>query len=174
MRYKFIFFTFLSVFFISLTACKKAHPVVQPAFYHWQTKLQLDSIESTYLSALSVQRLYVKFFDVIWQENKQAAIPTAVLQVNKTSKTQQISDIIPTVFITNQVFKHSSEEQINELPEQVWMKIKSIQFNEKFKEIQIDCDWTLNTRDVYFRFLRQFKKQIPSRIALSDTIRLHQ
>ncbi len=39
------------------------------------------------------------------------------------------------------------------------------------EEIQIDCDWTVKTRDRYFRFLRSLKKQFPG-FAISATIRL--
>jgi hypothetical protein len=41
-----------------------------------------------------------------------------------------------------------------------------------FDEIQIDCDWTVSTRDKYFIFLRSLKKQFPDKI-ISATIRLY-
>jgi hypothetical protein len=38
-------------------------------------------------------------------------------------------------------------------------------------EIQIDCDWTLKSRDTYFRFLKVLRQHVD---AVSVTIRLHQ
>ena len=39
-------------------------------------------------------------------------------------------------------------------------------------EIQIDCDWTLDSRDTYMKFIDVFKNQWNK--TLSVTIRLHQ
>ncbi len=39
-------------------------------------------------------------------------------------------------------------------------------------EIQIDCDWTLSTRDRYFKFLKALKARMPGK-TLSATIRLY-
>jgi hypothetical protein len=43
------------------------------------------------------------------------------------------------------------------------------------KEIQIDCDWTINTRDNFFNFLKKIVNRARKHnIAVSATIRLHQ
>ena len=43
------------------------------------------------------------------------------------------------------------------------------------KEIQIDCDWSKQTQDIYFDFLRQLHKMVEQAgLKLSVTIRLHQ
>jgi hypothetical protein len=46
-------------------------------------------------------------------------------------------------------------------------------FNNKVTEILIDCDWTVKTRDNYFYFLTQIKKQF-SQYTISSTLRLWQ
>ncbi|MBK8563489.1 MAG: hypothetical protein IPN76_09115 [Saprospiraceae bacterium] len=46
-------------------------------------------------------------------------------------------------------------------------------FQNRIKEIQLDCDWTLKTRDRYFKFLKAMKKANPG-MTISCTVRLHQ
>jgi hypothetical protein len=41
------------------------------------------------------------------------------------------------------------------------------------REIQFDCDWTKSTREKYFAFLEEAKKQFPDKL-ISSTIRLYQ
>lgn len=120
--------------------------------------------------------MYVKFFDVVWNQNLQEAIPTAVLQISDEFNNSPIDslDIIPTIFIINKVFQQCPSNQLNELAIQSWAKIKTILPSKPFQEIQFDCDWTLSTRDAYFQFLKYFGQQISTNTKLSATIRLHQ
>ena len=168
----------LILFLFILPSCQKETPpkIIQPAFYHWQTQLKIDSTEASYLEKLQTKRLYVKFFDVDWDANQQQAIPKASLQILKSDArySKLKIDIIPTIFITNQTFKQLSNEASDELSARIWDKIQRLMPNTNFKEIQFDCDWTLSTRIAYFDFLNQFKKQIPATTKLSATIRLHQ
>lgn len=46
-------------------------------------------------------------------------------------------------------------------------------FNDRIKEILIDCDWTQGSRDNYFYFLSELKKEIPA-YKVAATIRLWQ
>ncbi|MDX2067311.1 MAG: hypothetical protein SFV55_02735 [Haliscomenobacter sp.] len=46
-------------------------------------------------------------------------------------------------------------------------------WSKKIVEIQIDCDWTLSTRDKYFSFLKFLQESAPD-FAISSTLRLHQ
>ncbi|MEZ4901823.1 MAG: hypothetical protein R2822_08725 [Spirosomataceae bacterium] len=43
-----------------------------------------------------------------------------------------------------------------------------------WKEVQIDCDWTVATKAKYFRLLQQISALLPPSVILSATIRLHQ
>jgi hypothetical protein len=40
--------------------------------------------------------------------------------------------------------------------------------------VQLDCDWTISTRVVYFHFLAALRARLPQGVALSATLRLHQ
>ena len=45
----------------------------------------------------------------------------------------------------------------------------------KFKELQIDCDWTESTRDKYFHLLSTLRNELErNKQIISATIRLHQ
>jgi hypothetical protein len=46
-------------------------------------------------------------------------------------------------------------------------------WSKKIVEIQIDCDWTLSTRDKYFTFLKSLQESAPD-FAITSTLRLHQ
>ncbi|WP_373550137.1 hypothetical protein [Haliscomenobacter sp.] len=46
-------------------------------------------------------------------------------------------------------------------------------WSKKIVEIQIDCDWTLSTRDKYFNFLTALQGKAPD-FAITSTLRLHQ
>lgn len=52
-----------------------------------------------------------------------------------------------------------------ELAKKEWAK--------KISEIQIDCDWTLSTKDKYFQFLEALQEKAPD-FNISCTLRLHQ
>lgn len=47
------------------------------------------------------------------------------------------------------------------------------EWSKKITEIQIDCDWTLSTKDKYFQFLKELQEKTPD-FLLSCTLRLHQ
>ena len=63
-----------------------------------------------------------------------------------------------------------------ELPaEQLSQEVDSLQdrFLRQVREIQIDCDWTPESREAYFRFLNAMKEKNPG-LEISFTLRLHQ
>jgi len=164
-------------FIILQLSCTENTPTkVHCSFYHWQTNLSINQEEQRYLDSLSVQKLYIKFFDIDWDFNQQQAIPHASLIVN-ADLTSNI-EIVPTLFITNRTFQHIEQTAIDDLVNNVKEKLLD-QFkdfpNHTLQAIQIDCDWSLSTKDKYFYFLKKLKEAYPQeQIVLSTTIRLHQ
>ncbi len=155
---------------ILITNCTRNNDIT-PAFYHWQTALHLSPSEKNYLSALAVEQLYVKFFDVDWDETAVQPVPLAVLE----KKDWANKALIPTIFITNRTFQRLPTDQLEWLSTRVREKIDELSSGLTIKEIQFDCDWTAATREKYFSFLKVFKEKIEKRgIDLSATIRLHQ
>lgn len=121
--------------------------------------------------------MYVKFFDVDWNENQVIPVPLAEVEIGKLEnwKAEKL-EITPCIFITNQTFQNIAEDKIEWLSERIQEKLFTLKpENITFKEIQFDCDWTVSTRDRFFKFLKIFKKSVDNQsIKLSATIRLHQ
>lgn len=145
------------------------------AFYHWKSNLDLTSSEESLLLQHSESPLYLHFMDLVWDEERQFAVPTAQLNIIKPLP-KDIS-IVPVLFITNEVFEKTPYEQLDEMAAHVIKRLNSRFFeNEEYisriTEIQIDCDWTLSTKKKYFAFLEYIKKAFDTPI--SATIRLHQ
>lgn len=124
--------------------------------------------------------MYVKFFDVDWSENQAIPVPLAETGGWEDRKIGALKkaeiEIIPCIFITNQVFQNIPDGKIEWLSKRIQEKLFALKpENLTFKEIQFDCDWTSSTRDRFFKFLKIFKKKFDNQgFKLSATIRLHQ
>lgn len=107
------------------SACKQKNELpVHRAFYHWQTKLDLGEEEMKALDNLSVDYLYVKYFDVIWNQELQQPQPVAKLI---SSTTLDISArIVPVIFVTTESISPLSESDIDDL---AWRICKLIECN---------------------------------------------
>ncbi len=164
----------LTLLLFLFAACNQPSSTVPiPAFYHWKTNFEINKATADYMHQVSVKKLYVKFFDVDWRNDE--AVPLAEVQFYTPVSSMGIH-VIPTIFITNNTFRHlRSKDELIALAGHVTKKIRTIaQKNTiKFSEIQFDCDWSDGTRASYFSFLKQVQKMNPSLI-LSATIRLHQ
>jgi hypothetical protein len=123
-----------------------------------------------------VKRLYLKFFDVVWEETRQEPIPVSVVNFQSTPPPEL--EIVPTVFLTNDVLKRLSPNQVGDLAGKTLGKIESLRKSahiDPINEVQLDCDWTTGTRDKYFQMLRSIRTELHRRnVKLSATIRLHQ
>ncbi|GAB4494204.1 MAG: hypothetical protein OHK0019_19940 [Saprospiraceae bacterium] len=160
-------------FFIALilASCgNDKNRIVAPAFYHWKTTLALSSSEREYLDSFSCKKLYVKILDIGRDPATGEIQPYSLLKITDTAGLSRF-EIVPTIFITNEVFKNISEEKIEWLAGKV-----ADSMSEKWtkNELQFDCDWTASTRDAFFSFLKKVKKHLPKETRLSATIRLHQ
>ncbi len=86
--------------------------------------------------------------------------------------------IVPVVFVVNEVLKNRTHKQLDDLAGKIVYyvagKIKQ-SGKTSFNELQIDCDWTQTTRDNYFYLLNCIKanNQLKNKY-LSATLRLHQ
>jgi hypothetical protein len=135
----------------------------------------LSTSEKNTLQNIDVQTLYLKFFDVKWDETTHRAWPVAKIKFRDAAMTQQ--NIIPVVYIVNQTFINIKPNSIDELAKNCLQLIESIANNNQliYKEIQFDCDWSDASRDAYFAFLKKISQLIKNQhIQLSATIRLHQ
>jgi hypothetical protein len=176
-KYKDIIGSILVLLMVVFFSCNenKTSRNIEPSFYYWKSVFKLNHFEKQRLDSLHVKTIYIKFFDVDWDDVLKAPSPVAKLQATSYKLPEDIQ-IIPTVFITNECIQKIDSLQIPALAVNINVLINGIIKANSFKsftEIQIDCDWTTTSRAKYFALLRAIKKQ--SGIAtLSATIRLHQ
>jgi hypothetical protein len=162
-----------------LSACSYHKPHekrnIERSFYYWKSVFKPSSFEQKITDSLKVETIYLKFFDVNWNENTLQPEPVAQVNVIDTSFLKSIK-IIPVVFITNECIYRLDSLQSIPLAEKISTLIKAIIFNNKLTnitEIQIDCDWTVTTKDKYFTILKKIK-ELSQPLPISATIRLHQ
>jgi hypothetical protein len=156
---------------------KKEDRIVDPAFYYWKSAFKLTGFEKQLLDTLKVKTIYIKFFDVDWNDAENSALPVAKLQTTNYKLPKNIS-VVPTIFITNECIQKIDSSQTQQLAANIYTLVLDIinanGFN-SIAEIQIDCDWTASTKEQYFLLLRSIKKLwANSNIPISATIRLHQ
>jgi len=144
-------------------------------FYYWRPAFHLDTADLKTLNTLHVKRLYVKFFDVIWSKTDNRPVPVA--SVSFASKPPAALEIVPTVFITNTALRLSTPDSIADLAAKIQNKLDYMRGENglpKPSEIQLDCDWTAETRDRFFSLLRNLREGLTPGTVLSATLRLHQ
>lgn len=159
-----------------LFSCKhKPERTVTPAIYYWKSVFTPSAFEKKRLDSLQVDDLYIKFFDIAWDDNTGKALPVAKLVVKDTAYLRS-KKIVPTVFITNEVFYRLDSTGVKALAANTASLLKkytALYSLESIAEVQMDCDWTATTRDKYFYFLANIKLLQVAPV-LSATIRLHQ
>lgn len=166
-------FTFVSLLF--LYGCSDHSVKIDRSFYYWKTTFQMSDSQVASLKELRVKKIYLRFFDVDWDESRQTPHPVA--QVTFSNPPDTSLEIIPVVYITNKTLLKTSVDSIRELAPKLWKKVVSIASRQKiiFAEMQLDCDWTLQTREKYFTLIKELqKKMVTDQKDLSVTIRLHQ
>jgi hypothetical protein len=174
-RFPVVICWFLGGLLLSGAAWRCGSPVhyeVEPAFYHWKSRWEPDSLMSKRLQQLGVQHLYVRFFDVDWDESLQAAVPKAPL--NWQAADWEGQELIPTIYLTNRSVQRLPRAEVAPLAARIWQKIQQISDGLPFSEVQLDCDWSESSQEMYFALLEALREQAGSEIQLSATIRLHQ
>ncbi|MFC3560874.1 hypothetical protein [Pedobacter jamesrossensis] len=165
----------LVIIALLFTACKPKF-AVHPTFYFWRTQYKNQKQETEYLNKFKSKSLYVRIMDVDLNPDTQEPVP--VSPISFTDSLPKQIDIIPVVYLVNNIFNNLSEAQSTLLAERiskfVTAKVKQAG-KQNYKELQIDCDWTQNTRDKYFSFLKKLISN-PSLKGkeISVTLRLHQ
>ena len=159
---------FLVFFLVFLVGCnpERQSKSISRAMYFWKTTFDLTHKEQFFLEKNKIDKIYLRFFDVDMLQNQ--AVPKGIVRLKSKAK----QEIVPTVFITNRVFERLKTSEIENLSQKVLSQINTISKN--YKEIQIDCDWTLGTKAKYFFFLEKLKQISPKTLQFSATIRLHQ
>lgn len=159
------------------------------SIYWWKTTFDPDSTELAFLCEHDIRRMYVRYFDVIYDpaNRPETIVPNATLQFRQAFPDSL--EIIPTLYITNTAManwpkeqyysweKESSRTSDYYIDQIVYRILAMNQRNHvmNVREVQVDCDWTRNTRSRFFDFCRALRARLHEEgIALSSTVRLHQ
>lgn len=147
------------------------------AVYHWKTTYNPNKYELRFLGKHNVSRLYLKFFDVGTDNlyNGQGVQPVPIATtvfLQGIPQVRDMIDVVPVVFITVEALrlgKPLSEKIVKRVDDMC--RANHIKYN----EIQLDCDWTKETKEMFYALCQNVKKRLHSKKkGLSATIRLHQ
>lgn len=151
-------------------------PAARRAFYYWRTVLELGEAERAALRALAIERIYLRMFDVAWQDERAEQVGKVSLAAGQTLPVGRDGpiELVPVVFVREEVLRKLSREQRAEMTVALWKEVAARAAALGFapKELQLDCDWTDGTREAFFAMLQQLEGL--SGLPLSSTIRLHQ
>lgn len=155
---------------LCVASCKQPARV-PPAisFYYWKTVFSLNNTERAALRKHQVSRLYVRYCDIALRDAQPVPVsPIAFEEAPPDSVT-----ITPVIYIKNEVMLQPALD-VAALAKNVLAYVAQINSGHKLHtpELQIDCDWSLKSRDTYFNFLRELRQQTTQTV--SATIRLHQ
>ena len=148
------------------------------AVYHWKTTLAPTRYEMDFMQKHHVKRLYLKFFDVgtdnLYDGNGIQPVPVATTIFNGNGKKIESKgiDIVPVVYITVEALR-LNQPLVDKILERVEAMCKANDI--KYQEIQLDCDWTKDTKKMFYAICKDAKQKLhKNRKGLSATIRLHQ
>ncbi len=184
---------FPAIALLFLAACSPTpKQPLTPAFFCWETTLHLSTTERGLMDSLSCKKLYVKILDIGRNAATGEIEPYSITEISDTMGLAGF-EIIPTVFITNEVFQNIRPEKMDWLASKI-VECAFTRFTrftrhspqgeggppsknlppEKFTAFLFDCDWTPSTRESFFLFLKKMRGKLPSSTSLEATIRLHQ
>lgn len=160
------FFFFICLLFVS---CEKKAPN-NYGFYYWRTEFSLNKTEKDLLKKSTSKDFYIRIFDLDKKEGNISKIG----EINFKQKIDFKQNVVPVIFITNRTWEGTTENDFNFAINTIYNSIKNLEENsvKKISEIQIDCDWTTQTKNDYFKFLEKLKAKTQKDI--SCTLRLHQ
>lgn len=156
--------------FIILVSCSNTEKQSQKnehSFYFWKSNFNLDAQSLHYLKP--TKKIYIKYFDVVGIDN-----PSPVAKINFVSNVPRYLEVIPVIYIKNEVFLNLKKDEILSFSQKVIGLINEINKRNQLNinEIQLDCDWSLKSKSTYFEVIKNIKRL--SKKKISSTIRLHQ
>lgn len=153
-KYLIGFGSLIIIFFIVIWQHNSKTPNAE--FYYWQQKYDVPATNI-------IKPSYIKCIDIGFESDVEFKVTQFATQPNK--------QIVPVVYIDNNVLLAINS---NELAIKIVKTLDELSKNNNFgyNAIQVDCDWTLGSKDNYFNLLKTIKKI--SKKSTEATIRLHQ
>lgn len=168
----------LGLSLLALLGCsqKPAPGIVHTAFYHWKSS-PADARSWAVLDSVGAGRVYLRLFDIDWNEGLGAPAPVGALDA-KGGQLPEGLEWVPCVFLTNRSLMQTPIQRAGRLAEQIVERVLAdvarLQL-EEVPEVQLDCDWTGSTQEAYFSLVARCRELLSaSGIRLSVTVRLHQ
>lgn len=156
-------------------ACNRKETEITPAFYYWKTTFDIPPALHSFINDLKIKKLYLRFFDVDWNNDEKKAAPIGIIHFNAPPDPSLA--IVPVVYITNRTMEKVTGYEIQLLAQQIFDQVRSIANQQKiaFSELQLDCDWTEKSKENYFQLITSLKERLhASGKLISVTVRLHQ
>lgn len=165
---KFFSIIILVGFLFQAGCISKSDPEI--SFYYWKTRFRLSEMEKSCIKENNVKQIYLRYCDIHLDPISKHPVPLSPVVIVETPISVKI---IPVIYIENVVFMERNIN-ITKLASDIMAFVDQINTRAKIKtdEIQIDCDWTLKSKEHYLSFVKALKKQTGKKI--SATIRLHQ
>jgi hypothetical protein len=155
----------LLISFLFLLGCDSPHYGV----IHWKTEFNPSKTEIKYADSLNHAVWMVRYFDLIWDENKGVQ-PAAILQKNN----RKIQIHSAAIYIQRKVLEQVNTSQLPVLANKIKLLTQLLEKGtDKSPELLIDFDWNRSTKQKYFKLLELIQRSIPDKI-ISSTIRLDQ
>jgi len=168
------------IFSFAFFSCEHKSVNIEHGFYYWKSEESvLDTEEFNCIKILGVTKLYVKYFEVEFN-NEFGVRPTSKASINfRYQGNFEIipnTKIVPVVFIKNDVLINTAPADLDSLADNILFLASKrykdqMLYNKDFEELQIDCDWTASTKEKYFLLLRSIKKI--SGKTISCTLRMY-
>jgi hypothetical protein len=118
-------FLLFSLFIVLVLSCNNKRTSTTRAFYYWKTELEFNNPDDSLLCELQVKDLFVKYFDVDWSPNYKMPVPLGILRPYWWGM-EELSNIIPCIYITNDVFKKCNKQELDTLVSKIYRKINFI------------------------------------------------
>jgi hypothetical protein len=142
------------------------------AVYYWKTVFTLNDAEKQWLADYNIGRLYIRYFDIGFDAGDD---PVPIGTIRFTDPIPEGPEIVPTVFIDNDVFKRCDMMPYALRTVTRILTMSATNDVDNIREIQLDCDWTRTTETAWFAFAEAVRDELNKYgIILSSTIRLHQ
>jgi len=165
----------ITIAFITILLTNACKHETHRSFYYWKSIYHLSQSEKRYLEELKISKLYIRFFDVDLDEPSGKAVPIA--KIRFANDVLPRYEVVPVVYIVNKTLQKSKHQDITDLAIKILTQVQNIASSKNiaFCELQMDCDWSDNTRSNYFALLEVLETKLHEQgKTLSATIRLHQ
>ena len=135
--------------------------------YWWKHSTHLSQQQKDFLIKNKIKKVYLKIFDLKWDEHNN----TISLPKVRDKFEQENVKVYPVIYIENEILLNFDSDTISKLiTHNVGLAVEN-GIIENTNNLQVDCDWTIRTKENYFKLLYLLSEKIEH---LSATIRLHQ